>query len=87
MAVFDLYNKISLLLPNIAHPIRVSERRKGYSGHTLEITLSGLSVRLEEDKGGTAIKKIYYPETWRFSHDLDFTWIDQSVRKGLGKRD
>jgi hypothetical protein len=24
-------------------------------------------------KGGTAIKKIYYPETWRFSHDLDFT--------------
>lgn len=24
-------------------------------------------------KGGTAIKKIYYPQTWRFSHDLDFT--------------
>ncbi len=24
-------------------------------------------------KGGTAIKKIYYPDTWRFSHDLDFT--------------
>ncbi|MEA2053573.1 MAG: nucleotidyl transferase AbiEii/AbiGii toxin family protein, partial [Candidatus Thermoplasmatota archaeon] len=24
-------------------------------------------------KGGTAIKKVYFPETWRFSHDLDFT--------------
>lgn len=24
-------------------------------------------------KGGTAIKKVYFLETWRFSHDLDFT--------------
>ncbi|MEA2053546.1 MAG: nucleotidyl transferase AbiEii/AbiGii toxin family protein [Candidatus Thermoplasmatota archaeon] len=24
-------------------------------------------------KGGTAIKKVYFPETRRFSHDLDFT--------------
>lgn len=24
-------------------------------------------------KGGTALKKIYFPETWRLSHDLDFT--------------
>lgn len=24
-------------------------------------------------KGGTAIQKVYFPETWRFSHDLDFT--------------
>lgn len=24
-------------------------------------------------KGGTAIKKAYFHETWRFSHDLDFT--------------
>lgn len=24
-------------------------------------------------KGGTAIKKVYFQETWRFSHDLDFT--------------
>ncbi len=26
-------------------------------------------------KGGTAIKKAYFQETWRFSHDLDFTAI------------
>ncbi len=48
--VFDLYNALSLLLPNIALPIRLYESRKGYSGHTLETTLSGLSVRLDKDK-------------------------------------
>ena len=50
LAVFDLYNRLSLLLPNIALPIRILERRKGYTGHTLETTVAGLSVRLEEDK-------------------------------------
>ena len=37
-------------MPNIALPIRLYERREGYSGHTFETTLSGLSVRLEEDR-------------------------------------
>jgi len=40
----------SLLIPNIALPIRLFERRKGYAGHSLDTTLSGLSVRLEDDK-------------------------------------
>lgn len=48
--VFDLYNALSLLIPNIALPIRLFERRKGYAGHSLDTTLSGLSVRLEDDK-------------------------------------
>lgn len=48
--VFDLYNALSLLLPNIALPVRFYERRKGYAGHSFETTLSGLSVRLDEDK-------------------------------------
>ncbi|MCC5906199.1 MAG: hypothetical protein JJU13_08340 [Balneolaceae bacterium] len=48
--VFDLYNRLSLLMPNLALPIRLYERRKGYKGHSFETTLSGLSVRLEEDK-------------------------------------
>lgn len=47
--VFDLYNRISLMLPTVALPIRMYERRKGYRGHSLETTLAGLSVRLEED--------------------------------------
>lgn len=48
--LFDLYNRLSLLVPNIALPVRFYERRKGYTAHTFEATLSGLSVRLEEDK-------------------------------------
>jgi hypothetical protein len=27
-------------------------------------------------KGGTAIRKAYFPQTWRFSEDLDFTAIE-----------
>jgi predicted nucleotidyltransferase component of viral defense system len=26
-------------------------------------------------KGGTAIRKVYFPGTWRFSEDLDFTVV------------
>lgn len=47
--LFDLYNRISLLLPKIALPIRFFERRSGYKGHSLETTMSGLFVRLNED--------------------------------------
>jgi len=50
LATLDLYYRLSVLLPNIALPILIVERRKGYKGHSLENVLSGLSVRLEEDK-------------------------------------
>ncbi len=50
LATFDLYYRLSVLLPNIALPILIVERRKGYKGHAFESVLSGLSVRLEEDK-------------------------------------
>jgi hypothetical protein len=47
--LFDLYNRICLLLPKIALPVRFYERRLGYRGHSLETTMSGLLVRLAED--------------------------------------
>ncbi len=47
---FDLYYRICLLLPEIALPVRFYERRSGYSGHSFETTMSGLFVRLFEDK-------------------------------------
>jgi len=50
LITLDPYYRLSILLPNIAHPIRLYERRKGYDAHTPEITLSGISVRLDEDK-------------------------------------
>ena len=48
--LLDLYNRLSLLIPNTALPILMAERRKGFTGHTMETVLSGLSVRLDEDK-------------------------------------
>jgi len=48
--LFDLYNKLSLLMPHIALPVKFYERRAGYSGHSFEFILSGLSVRVDEDK-------------------------------------
>ena len=50
LATFDLYYRLAVLLPTVALPVLIVERRKGYKGHTLESVLSGLSVRLEEDK-------------------------------------
>lgn len=48
----DLYNRLSLLMPSLALPVRLYERREGYKANTYETTLNGLSVRLEEDKSG-----------------------------------
>lgn len=46
-------------------------------------------------KGGTALSKIHFPERWRFSEDLDFTFrgsdfdefnhLQDILRKGLGR--
>lgn len=49
---FNLYYRLSLLLPNIALPVKIFERRKGYHDphETYHIILSGLGVRLDEDK-------------------------------------
>jgi len=47
---FDLYYRFAVLLPNIALPILLYERRRGYKAQSYHITLSGLSVRLDEDK-------------------------------------
>jgi len=47
---FDLYYRLAVLLPNLALPVLLVERRKGYTAQVYDIVLSGLSVRLEEDK-------------------------------------
>jgi len=47
--VFDLGNRLSLLIPKIALPIRLIESRLGYKGHSLEANMNGLTVRLDED--------------------------------------
>lgn len=49
VATFDLYYRLSVLMPSVALPIRIIETRD-YKGNTLETTINGLNVRLEEDR-------------------------------------
>ncbi len=48
--LFDLNYRLALFMPQIALPVRLCERRKGYKGHTFETTLAGLTVRLDDDR-------------------------------------
>lgn len=50
--ILDFNYRLSLLLPNLAHPIRVRECRKGFSGHSFATTLSGMTTRLYDDRSG-----------------------------------
>jgi hypothetical protein len=47
-----MLSRIDLLLPDVALPIRFHECRPGYKGHagSFETTLTGLCVRLDDDK-------------------------------------
>lgn len=60
----DLYYRLSLLMPDVALPIRIFERRK-YSERlkSFEITLAGLSVRLDEDKSENLEAEFQTPST------------------------
>ena len=48
--LFDLNYRMALFMPQIALPVRLCERRKGYTGHTFETSLAGLTVRLDDDR-------------------------------------
>lgn len=50
MATVDLFRALSNKLWSVVLPIRLNETRE-YKGHTLRSTLSGMNIRLEEDKG------------------------------------
>lgn len=48
--LFDFNYRMSMLMPELAHPIRIRECRSGYKGHTFATTLSGLQTRLYDDR-------------------------------------
>ena len=48
--LFDFNYRLSLLIPDLAHPIRLRECRPGYTGHTLATTLNGMITRLYDDE-------------------------------------
>ena len=47
--LLDLNYRLALLMPNMAYPVRLIECRS-YRGHSFEATLSGLDVRLKDDR-------------------------------------
>ncbi len=47
--VFGLYNRLSVLLPKIALPVRICERREQVKVKGPDTTLTGLKTRLDED--------------------------------------
>ncbi len=56
LITLNLNYRLSLLIPQIAIPIRLFETRK-YEANTLETTMSGLEVRIEEDKSNNLEEK------------------------------
>lgn len=64
---FDLYYRLALLMPDIALPVRMLERRKNYKAHSYEKTLAGLSVRLDEDKSENLEPEFQRPATGTMS--------------------
>lgn len=61
--LFDANYRLSLLLPEIALPIRICERRNGYSGHSFEANLSGLRVRLEDAEDKETVIESGFPNS------------------------
>lgn len=59
---FDLYYRLALLMPDVALPIRMFERRS-YKAHAHDKTLAGLSVRLDEDKKENLEPEFQTPST------------------------
>ena len=66
---FDLYYRLSLLMPDIALPIRMMERRKGFTAHSADKTLAGLSVRLDEDRSENLEPDFQLPGTGEMTVD------------------
>jgi hypothetical protein len=62
--LFDLNYRLALLMPKMAYPIRLIECRKNYSGHSFETTLSGLDVRLRDDRSGNIEPD--FPDSFQF---------------------
>lgn len=78
----DPYNRLSLLMPSLALPIRLYERREGYQANSAETTLNGLSVRLEEDK-----RNNLESDEWPSSHDLSVLGEKMKMKVYAFKKD
>ena len=48
--LLDFNYRLSLLIPDLAHPIRIRECRNGFNGNSLSAILSGMTTRLYNDR-------------------------------------
>ncbi len=79
---FALYYRLSLLMPDVALPIRMFERRD-YEGHAHEKTLAGLSVRLDDDRSGNLEPEFQKPSTGEITIDGEkFNYSIYVFKKG-----
>lgn len=79
----DLYNRLSLLVPKLALPVRIHERRDGYTVNSYETNLTGISVRLEEDKKDNLEDN--FPTSFNLSIDGNkFTGTVYAFKKTIG---
>ncbi len=75
LIMFDLYYRLALLMPDVALPIRMAERRK-YDAKSHDATLAGLRVRLDEDKSDNLEPEFQTPSTGEMtvaSQKLDYS--------------
>lgn len=55
--LFDAYYRLSILLPSLALPVRLHERRRGYNAHSYDVTMTGLKARLDSESGTEVLEK------------------------------
>jgi hypothetical protein len=65
--LLDLYNELSRHFVTMAVPIRLCERRAGYDMHSYESTLSGMDVRLSEDRSNVLEQGFESPPSGRLN--------------------
>lgn len=65
--LLDLYNELSRHFVTMAVPIRLCERRAGYEMHSYESTLSGMDVRLSEDRSNVLEQGFESPPSGRLN--------------------
>ena len=82
----DFANRMSSHLVSPVLPIRLYERRKGYKAHSYETTMSGLEVRLEEDRSNNVEPN--FPLSGKISADKhEFTYQIYALnREATAKR-
>lgn len=61
--LFDFNYRMSMLMPELGHPIRLRECRN-YNGHSFETTLSGLTTRLNDDRSQNLENGFPFSETF-----------------------